>query len=187
MFENEIMNFEIIERWGIVRMHRRGSVGAHSQRVAIYADQIATTLGLDPADRYAVIRYALWHDAAEVFTGDLPSPLKHHLIDPEALLDYETEELADRFPGGEWDDGLLSNAARSIVKLADLLDAALWLVVEKRMGNTLIGTVYDDVVRALHLAIEELPGSVEQRLAVSSAVTDALRHHAAQPMHRLVR
>lgn len=184
-FENEIRNAEIIERWGIVRMHRRGSVGAHSHRVAIYADQIATIMGLSLHDRYWVVLHALWHDMPEVFSGDICGPVKDGAIDREKLKRFEDVGMLDRFPGREWQEG--SDHHRRIVKVADLLDELLWCVIEKRMGNSLLDEVYEGTNKALFRAVANLRCGDEACQKIYGEIVSAIGRHTFMPMHTLTR
>lgn len=140
-FEPSIRDAEIIERWGIVRHHRRDNVGAHSHRVAIYADQIADIIEwrTEAEDRLDLIRCALWHDMPEVITGDLQGPVKKAVVDLAKLGEYEARNMERRFlhsvipaPSPEM---------RDIIKIADLLDEVLWCTIEMRMGNQMLRDV----------------------------------------------
>jgi len=176
MFENIIRNFEIIERWGVVHMIRRGNVGAHSHRVAIYTDQLCEILGVSTEVRLEAVRYALWHDAAEVFTGDLPSPVKPLILNPGNHDDYEEDCLARH--GVE----LPNPTIAGIVRVADLLDAILHLVVEKRMGNLMMGDLYDDMTTVLFAAVAKLRFGDAKCDAVRAEIVNAVGRHTYMPL-----
>lgn len=161
-FEREIRELEVVERWGIVRAHRRGSVAGHSHRVAIYADQIAEIVRW-AGDRAMLLRHALWHDMAEQFTGDMPGPYKHAVLDPDGANTIEHVEMTRRFPHLEWQvpGTMMGNEVLSIVKAADLLDELLWTVDEQRMGNGLV---------------EEIKRSSEKRLIEHLFTMQPLMH-----------
>lgn len=136
MFERELRDLSFVKRWQILRSNRSQSVAEHSYYVAVYADQIATYFKWQ-GDRTALLRYALWHDAAEVATGDIPGPVKRRLVDPKRLAALEVEYLTAVFPGNEWvlpDD----IEVRAIVSLANCIDEIFWVGTETQMGNNSI-------------------------------------------------
>ncbi len=135
-----------ISRWGLMRRSIPENIQEHSHEVAVYAH----ALGLirreifhrdcDP-EHLAVL--ALYHDASEILTGDLPTPIKYH--DPairsaykeverradETLLDMLPETLRAAYrpaltPQG--DEGRL-------VKAADKLSALVKCMEERKAGN----------------------------------------------------
>ena len=71
-----------ITRWGLMRNSFSENIQEHSYQTAVLAHALALIrrdiLGLptpDP-DRCAVA--ALYHDASEILTGDLPTPIKYY-------------------------------------------------------------------------------------------------------------
>jgi hypothetical protein len=178
-FENAIRNFEIIERWGIVRLHQRGNLGAHSHRVAIYADQIAMILGIEEREtRYEILRYALWHDVLEIKTGDLPAPAKEFILDRAKHDAYEADYIND-FKGT---DGMGGAQVEGIVKVADLLDATLSLVIDKRMGNELLDDMYQDMSQKLLSAVSALRFGDAKCDAVRREIVNAIGRHTYMPL-----
>jgi 5'-deoxynucleotidase len=136
-----------IQRWGLMHNHYPENIQEHSLRVATLAHALAligNTLygkGFD-ADRAAAL--ALYHDATEVLTGDLPAPVKYrndairrayHSIESSArdqLLQTLPEALRGAytpyFSATEKD-------LKRLVKCADKLCAYLKCVEEVRAGN----------------------------------------------------
>ncbi|MBW5449131.1 5'-deoxynucleotidase [Cohnella sp. CFH 77786] len=138
-----------IERWSLMRNTTSENVAEHSYHVALLAHLLGTVArdvfgrSVDP-DKAAA--YALFHDATEVFTGDIPTPVKHH--NPRILANFrEIESLAaDRLLGtvpdelsGVYRPLLTGNGADpeavKYVKAADVLDAYLKCLSEMSMGN----------------------------------------------------
>jgi 5'-deoxynucleotidase len=85
-----------IERWSLMRNTTRENVAEHSYHVALLAHMLCEIgnriygRSLN-ADRAATL--ALFHDATEVFTGDIPTPVKHH--NPRMLANFrELEGMA---------------------------------------------------------------------------------------------
>lgn len=85
-----------IKRWSLMRSTATENVAEHSFHVALLTHllcEIGNSLygrSLN-SDRAATL--ALFHDATEVFTGDIPTPVKHH--NPRLLSSFrEMEEIA---------------------------------------------------------------------------------------------
>jgi 5'-deoxynucleotidase len=82
-----------INRWGLMRNTQSENIQEHSLEVAMIAHALPssapavsrTTPDVDP-DR--VVAYAVYHDATEILTGDLPTPVKYH-----------NESIRTRMPG----------------------------------------------------------------------------------------
>jgi 5'-deoxynucleotidase len=85
-----------IERWSLMRNTTRENVAEHSYHVALLAHMLCEIgnriFGRSlNSDRAASM--ALFHDATEVFTGDIPTPVKHH--NPRMLANFrELEAMA---------------------------------------------------------------------------------------------
>ena len=97
---------------------------------------------LDPGQ---AVLLALYHDATEILTGDLPTPIKYY--NPDLRSAYQTVEdaaarqLLDLLPTELREDyvPLLAGTdpeLAAVVKAADKLDAYLKCVKELKAGNT---------------------------------------------------
>ena len=88
---------KFIQRWGVMRNTQNENIQEHSLQAAILAHALAVIardqFGRD-VDPERVMALAVFHDASEVITGDLPSPVKHH--DPELSSAYGRIEEAAR-------------------------------------------------------------------------------------------
>jgi 5'-deoxynucleotidase len=144
-----LARMKFIKRWGLMHTTYPESVQEHSHRVAVIAHTLATIRnrlfggGVDPA-RAAVL--ALYHDAGEVLTGDMPAPVKYFNPDirkayrdieaaaGQRLLAMVPEPLRDDFRplffAAEADD-----VAWELVKAADKLCAYMKCVEEVAAGN----------------------------------------------------
>ena len=75
-----IARMRYISRWGLMRTTDPENVQEHSHMVAVLAHALAVIRRdkfggtIDPGHVAAV---ALYHDAPEIFTGDLPTPVKY--------------------------------------------------------------------------------------------------------------
>ena len=137
-----------ITRWGLMRNTFVENVQEHSHQVAVLAHALALIRrdilhqeGPDP-DRCAVA--ALYHDASETLTGDMPTPIKYYNPDikqaykqvehiaEQRLLTMIPPELVDCYAPliCESDD-----AVGRIVKAADKLSAHLKCLEEQKAGN----------------------------------------------------
>ena len=70
-----------ISRWGLMRSSIPENVQEHSHETAVYAHALGIIrreiFGQEcDAERLAVL--AVYHDASEILTGDLPTPIKYH-------------------------------------------------------------------------------------------------------------
>lgn len=138
-----------IERWSLMRNTNSENVAEHSFHVALLAHalgSISREIFKRDVDPNALIAYALFHDATEVFTGDIPTPVKHHnpriLANFREIEDMAAERLLAMVPA-ELRGVYAPLVARSpdnaelerLLKAADLLDAYLKCITETSAGN----------------------------------------------------
>ncbi len=141
-----ISRMKNIDRWALMRNADRENVMEHSHMVAVLAHALAVirrdVMGVPCSpDRCAAA--ALFHDAPEIFTGDMPTPVKYH--DPEMQAAYKRveegaiEKLVSGLPAemrSEYDLLLRDEGGvRDIVKAADKLSAYIKCVEELKTGN----------------------------------------------------
>ena len=138
-----------ITRWGLMRNSFSENLSEHSYMTAVLAHALALIRreilhleGPDP-DRCAVA--ALYHDASEILTGDLPTPIKYY--NPEIKTAYKQVEriagnrLLDMLPAElrkcyEHDVLEDDKSLEPIVKAADKLCAHIKCLEEQKAGNT---------------------------------------------------
>ena len=142
-----LSRMKYIDRWGLMNNTRTENISEHSLEVAMIAHALVnianTRLGEDlDADRAAVI--GMFHDASEIITGDMPTPVKY--FNPEIKNAYKAVEKVaeDKLVGMLPDDmrdtyrPLVSNTDETLekyVKAADKLSALIKCIEEVRMGN----------------------------------------------------
>lgn len=79
-----------VKRWGVVGVDREQNIAEHSFVVALIAEDLYHSLISGAEQEPSVVRQmyelALWHDMAEVFTGDINSKIKREMkINDDAL------------------------------------------------------------------------------------------------------
>lgn len=136
-----------ITRWGLMRNTFSENIQEHSHQTAVLAHGLALIrrdiLGLE-ADPERCATAALYHDASEIFTGDLPTPIKYYNPDIKAayhqvertsgakLLAMLPEALQDSFAPLIYED---DPSVYPIVKAADKLSAHIKCMEELKAGN----------------------------------------------------
>ena len=142
-----ISRMRYIERWGLMRNTFQENIQEHSHMVAVLAHALAVIRrdlfggDLDP-DHAAAL--ALYHDAPEILTGDLPTPVKYY--NPEirdayrAVEEVSAQKLLSMLPEGlrpAYAPLLLpeEDGCHALVKAADKLAAYIKCVEELKAGN----------------------------------------------------
>lgn len=166
LFPPELRTASVVQRWSTVRTINPDSVANHSFYVVFYAIQVARLI--EWPGPYADLSYmALMHDACEeTFTGDLVSPVKRAILDDSKYANYVSEQMRERLPLVEPQlDAICSSMWGSsidrIIKVADKVDAVIFLTLEQRMGNTVLAPLHRDAMENLILAWEDLGAELE--------------------------
>ena len=137
-----------ITRWGLMRNTFSENIAEHSHITAVLAHALALIrrdilkLPTPDPDRCAVA--ALYHDATEILTGDLPTPIKYY--NPEIKQAYKQVEqiagnrLLDMLPAElrkSYEHYVLEDEAELLpfVKAADKLSAHIKCLEEQKAGN----------------------------------------------------
>ena len=138
-----------ITRWGLMRNSFSENIQEHSHQVAVLAHALALIrrdiLKLDTPDPDKCAVAALYHDASEILTGDLPTPIKYYNPDIKdaykqveriagnRLLDMLPQELRSSYEHYVLEDDA---ALEPFVKGADKLSAHIKCLEEQKAGNT---------------------------------------------------
>ena len=159
-----------IDRWALMRNTRAENLSEHSLEVSMIAHALAilgnTYLGKDlNAERAAVL--GLYHDATEIITGDMPTPIKYY--NPEirhtyqdieekagqTLLSMLPEEMRisyERLFTRQDEDAYLWK----LVKAADKLSASIKCIEEEGTGNREFVRARETTLKQFHaLDVEE--------------------------------
>lgn len=151
-----LSRMKYINRWGLMRNARSENLSEHSLEVAYIAHALSLMSGRDPA---RAVFCALYHDCAEILTGDMPTPVKYYnegmratygAIETEAqrrLLATLPAQLQEQYNGiFEEQDA----ETKRIVKAADKLSALMKCTEELRMGNRDFENAKEAQLAALH-------------------------------------
>ena len=138
-----------ITRWGLMRNTFSENIQEHSHQVAVLAHALALIrrdiLHLDGPDPDKCAVAALYHDASEILTGDLPTPIKYYnphiksaykqveRVAGERLLEMLPAELVASYEHLVLED---DETVLPTVKAADKLSAYIKCIEEQKAGNT---------------------------------------------------
>ena len=142
-----IARMRYIDRWGLMRNTQVENIQEHSHMVAVLAHALAVIENkyfggqIDPG---AVAVAALYHDASEIITGDMPTPIKYD--NPEIKAAYKAvESVAEQKLLSMLPEDLRADyeeiitipdpEVHALVKAADKLSAYLKCVEELKAGN----------------------------------------------------
>ena len=142
-----IARMRYINRWGLMRNTQTENIQEHSHMVAVLAHGLAVIQNekfggqVDPGQ---VAVAALYHDASEILTGDMPTPIKYD--NPDLQFAYKQVEAVaeakllsmlpeDLRPAYEEAITIVDPEVKALVKAADKLDAYLKCVEEVKAGN----------------------------------------------------
>lgn len=150
-----------IYRWGLMRNTKQENLSEHSLEVAVITHALAIIEnkklgGSINAEKAAVA--AIYHDASEIITGDMPTPIKYY--NPEIksvykqiesvaedkllsyLPDYIKEEMEPVFKE------IPENAAK-LIKAADKISAYIKCLEELKMGNREFSVAAESTKKAI--------------------------------------
>ncbi len=167
-----------ITRWGLMRNTFSENIQEHSHQVAVLAHALALIRrdilrlpGADP-DKCAVA--ALYHDASEILTGDLPTPIKYYnpnikdaykqveQIAARRLLEMLPPQLVESYEHLVLED---DPQVLPAVKAADKLSAYIKCVEEQKAGNTEFDSAAKATMDAMRaMALPELDWFIENCL-----------------------
>lgn len=142
-----IARMKYIDRWALMRNTERENIQEHSHQVAVLAHALAVIQNryfggrLDPGQ---VAVAALYHDATEIITGDMPTPIKYFNTtirdsykEVEAVAEDRLLSMLPKELQGEYEPLIKEHdpQIRAVVKAADKLSAYIKCVEELKAGN----------------------------------------------------
>ncbi len=141
---------KLIERWALMRNSITENISEHSLEVSILAHALAiisnVRLGKQlNAEKAALI--GIYHDATEIITGDMPTPIKYFNEDIQGAFKAVEQAAANRLlemlPQDIRESYIsLFNPEEEelylwkLVKAADKLSALIKCIEERKAGNT---------------------------------------------------
>ncbi len=145
-----LARMKFIQRWGLMRNTLDENIQEHSLQVAMVAHALALMenerLGREVVDPARTALLAVYHDAEEVITGDMPTPVKYfnpqvrdavdglEVVAKRKLLGLLPEAMRPQYEALYFARAEDADAWR-LVKLADKLCAYLKCLEEAKAGN----------------------------------------------------
>ena len=177
-----------ITRWGLMRNSFSENIQEHSHQVAVLAHALALIrrdiLQLPTPDPDQCAVAALYHDASEILTGDMPTPIKYYnptiktaykqveRIANERLLELLPPQLRDAYAAYLLEE---DEQVDPIVKAADKLAAYIKCVEEQKAGNMEFESAARQTLAAMHeMARPELEWFIAECLPAFSQNLDEL-------------
>ncbi len=152
-----------ITRWGLMRNSFSENIQEHSYQVAVLSHGLALIrreiLGLEGPDPDRCAVAALYHDATEILTGDLPTPIKYYnssIKDAYKQVEHIAgDQLLRMLPPplqASYEHLVQENdsVVEPIVKAADKLSAYIKCVEELKAGNTEFESAARQTMDAMH-------------------------------------
>jgi 5'-deoxynucleotidase len=178
-----------INRWGLMRNIRSENLEEHSLQVAVIAHALALIRNRrfkGNADAQRVALLAIFHDAQEIFTGDLPTPVKYHdeglreayrrveEISLERILSYLPHDLR-----GDYESLLIAREEDAelwkLVRAADKLSALIKCIEEEKAGNSEFKKAAASLMRTLEkMELPEVKAFMEEFLLSFRLTIDEL-------------
>ena len=146
-FFSIVSRMKYINRWGLMRNSKDENLSEHSLEVAMIAHALCLIKNKKfegQIDEKKAALIALYHDASEILTGDLPTTVKYH--DEKIYESYKKVEyfalkkilnMLPEYLYEEYKNILLcaDKDLMSIVKAADKISALIKCIEEENIGN----------------------------------------------------
>ena len=185
-----ISRLKWIDRWALMKNATNENLSEHSLEVAMIAHALCVIgnrrLGKNlNGERAALI--GMYHDATEIITGDMPTPVKYYNdeirhvykdIEKEAqrrLISLLPDDMKDEYdsifsPGEEL------SYEKKLVKGADKLSAYIKCIEEEKAGNREFLSAEETTLRALkEMGLPEVDIFIEECIPGYRKTLDELR------------
>ena len=139
-----LSRMKYINRWGLMHNSRYENLCEHSFETAYLANALANIENArfgGSLDAERITTAALFHDAPEIITGDMPTPVKYRSEELRGVYAKAEEDaketLLTSLPGElrEVYRGYLTEEGCGVIKAADKLSALIKCVGERQIGN----------------------------------------------------
>lgn len=194
-----ISRMKYIERWALMHNTRRENISEHSLEVSILAHALAVignTRCKKALNEEKAALIGLYHDASEIITGDMPTPIKYssremkhmfHAVEKQAcehMLAMLPEDMRDAYRSfffkQEEDDYLWK-----LVKAADKLSAYIKCMEEISGGNQEFSSAKETLYATLlQMELPELRIFMEEFLPAYGKNLDELQRDAQEVKSR---
>lgn len=161
-----LSRMKYIDRWALMRNTANENLSQHSFEVAILCHALAVINNerckdAEPIDPEHAAVLGLFHDCAEILTGDMPTPVKYYSPDIRgAYAEVEkqaTDKLLHMLPEdlrGDYEPILNYEKnepeMKKLVKAADKLSALIKCIEEEKAGNKEFEKAKDTTMLAIH-------------------------------------
>ena len=184
-----LSRLKLISRWSLMRNTQPENDAEHSLQVAMIAHAIAV-IGRDrygrTVDPEHVLSLAVYHDATEVMTGDLPTPVKYHNdelrgayhqledLSADRLLTLLPEDMKPAFtPYMKQEAGY----EHTLVKAADRISACIKCMEEQRAGNREFDYAAENIRKSIaDIDLPEVKDFLTDFLPAFDMTLDELNH-----------
>ncbi len=180
-----ISRLKHIDRWALMRNADRENVQEHSHMVAVLAHALAVirrdVYGRECSPERCAAA-ALFHDAPEIFTGDLPTPVKYHddhmTLAYRGVEDAAKEKLLSSIPEEmrpEYERILREDVDGELIKAADRLAAYIKCAEELKTGNEEFRSAAGTTMERLRgMGLPEVDYFIENLLPAFSMTLDEI-------------
>ncbi len=185
-----LSRMKYINRWGLMRNTRGENISEHSLETAMIAHCLALIGNRRLSKRYDENRatvLAIFHDAPEIITGDLPTPVKYHSqsireaygevenIAVNRLLSMLPEDLREDYSEILNESKAGDESLKPLVKAADKISALIKCIEEKKSGNTEFLQAEKSLRRQIgELSVEEAQVFIDELLPAYTLTLDEL-------------
>ncbi len=160
-----ISRMKYIGRWGLMRNTRQENLAEHSLEVAVISHALAVignTMLSKNLDEGQIVIMAIYHDASEIITGDLPTPIK-----------YRNQDIKDAYKSVEHDA-----AKRMLSELPEIMTSKYSLAFDVSQQNAYLKLLVHaaDKISALIKCIEEEKAGNSEFVHAKQAQLNALKN-----------
>lgn len=190
-----VSRMKLINRWALMRNSIPENISEHSLEVSILAHALATIsnerLGKQlNAEKAALI--GIYHDATEIITGDMPTPVKYFDTDIQVAYKAVEKAAADRMLAMLPEDLRRSYEALffpqedeaylwKLVKAADKLSALIKCIEERKAGNSEFLSAEKSIKEyLLGMGLEEAEIFIREFLPAYDKTLDELNGRASE-------